>query len=105
MALNQINGIYTEASQAFVHTARDASGGKVEIGRTRAISPYFGRQDVAVTRDALQSLAQHRFGFGEAIIGRHVDKIDAEVERGMNRANAFAFVHVAKDATKWRRTV
>lgn len=102
MALNDVHEIHAQAIQTLIHALANARGGKIEAVEIGAVATDFDRQNKFLARNAAQGASQHGFGFGEAVIRRAIQKIDAPIECAVEAAFAIGIADLAKHAAKRR---
>ena len=103
VTLDQIDVFDAEPRETFVHAARHAVRGEIEV--VRAISSDLCREDVAVAADAGEAFAEETLRLRQSVVWRHVDEIDPAVDRGMHTADAVGLAHVAERAAQRRGAV
>lgn len=100
VALDQVEVVGAETVQALADTAFHARGGEVEV--LVSVPADLGGQHVAGTSDPLQGLAEDGLGSRGAVVGRHIEEIDTQVECGQYRVDAVLFGEGAGDRPQGR---
>ena len=93
VALDNIEIIDPHAFQAFVHAARDAFGGEIEL--VHVVATALGAENETIAANLLEGFAEDFFRQCAPVVGRGVDEIHAAIERDVQRADALGLVQVA----------
>ena len=101
--IDQVDEVHAEALHALVDTLRGPAGRVVpRVHTIVAIAPHLSGEVVFITWHAAQGFAQHRLGLQMPIVRRHVDEVDAAVQRRMHGTDAVGLVDAVEHAAQRR---
>ena len=99
--IDEVDIVHVQALHAFVHALRGPSAAIVPgVHAILSIASHLGRQVIPVAGYLFQRLSQHRFRLVVAVVGRHVDKVDARINGCVHRFDAFLFFQFVKHASQ-----
>jgi hypothetical protein len=103
--LKEVEVVGLQAGQALLYRAGDAPGREIKAGLPIfVITPSLGRQDDPLAA-AAERLAQVGFGQRPAVIGRHVEKVDAPLDGVVDGPLALPGVNRLEFVAQGRRPV